>query len=373
MNTKSQLNGSRFLGRLLGGALWLPVAALFVVPIGCDEGELPPENGDESAAVTPEAEVGEEAVAERSPRGEGRHHGRHNKRGHGMRHHDTAGRLLKTALKELELNDEQRTALEGLREKARDGKGKRIGRGGDGGGHHDVLIKALETGELDEAACQAKREGHGGKIEQKLAERNARLATLHSTLTPEQRATLVEKVRAGMADKAERHGDKGRRGHHRQGHHGPQMLKKLTAGLGLSPDQQARIDALVEQAAAQGPSNDDFAEKIEEKKARTAALLDAFAADGFDPAMLEAPEPMGDKRAGKSCHMDQVKGLIDILTVEQRQALAEQLKSKPFGKGMGGCPGKRMGGCDGMGDCPGKRMGDCPGKRMGGCDQLDVE
>ena len=271
---------------------------------------------------------------------------------------DRHGSRLDRMTERLDLTDEQRATLEGLRERTRDGKAERHGRHADKRGHHEALIKALETGEVDEAACEAKVDGLGEKIERKLAERNERLATLHATLTPEQRATLVEQVRAKFADLAEHRADKGTGGFHGKGHHGPQMIKKLTAGLELTAEQRAQIDELVEQAEAKRPTADQIAGKIEEKKARVTELLDAFAAAEFDPAKLTAPQPMKHLRDRKACHQDQLEGLIDILTAEQRAELAEQIKSKPFGKH--GCRGK--GGCDGMGGC-GKA--DCDG--MGGC------
>jgi len=288
-----------------------------------------------------------------------------------MRHHDPAGKLLKTALAELELSDEQRTALEGLRDKAHESR--RGWHKGDKPDRHQMLIAALEGGEIDESACQARHQAKSEKIEQHLAARDERLATLHTTLTAEQRTALVEKVRARMADHGARIGEKagrhGGHGRHHRGHHGPRMLKKLTAGLELSDEQQAAIDALVEQAEARRPADEEIQAKIDAKHARIVELLDAFADEGFDPAKLTKPEPMRQMAERHGCHKDQLEGLIEILTPEQRAELVEQIKAKPFGKR--GCRGK--GDCDGMGDCGrrgrehGPRDGSGPRAETGYC------
>ena len=89
---------------------------------------------------------------------------------------------------DFELNDEQRTALEALKPKKGDGHHSWKG------GHKEVLIKALTTGTLDTAACDARHAGMEEKIAAKVERRNAKLATLHETLTAEQRTAYQQRI-----------------------------------------------------------------------------------------------------------------------------------------------------------------------------------
>lgn len=320
-------------------AILMAIPAVLLFAMGCESND---EQGDKDVAggeaVAPEATPAAGAATDARRKGKGDHHGR---KGHHKGHRDPAGMLLRTALKELDLTAEQRAKLEGLR----DGK-----RGAKGQGHgpadfHQSLIKALETGTLDRAALEAEMKAKQKLAEEQTEQRNERLATLHATLTPQQRQTLVASVRARLEAKAAKHADKpdgdrkgckDKRGFLGRGDHGCKMIAKLTRGLDLTDEQQAQIDSLTAKAEASRPSGEDRTDKWADKLAQIGALLDAFAADSFDPAAsAPASKPMKDPAAKIALHADQIEALIGILTAEQRAQLAERIKSHPGKYGHG--------------------------------------
>lgn len=347
-------------------AILFAIPAVFLLVLGCESNDDP---GDKDVgggeAVAPEATPVGGAVADDSRMGKGDRDGRHGRKGHNKGHRDPAGMLLRTALKELDLTAEQRATLEGLRDAKRGAKGPGYGPAD----FHQSLIKSLKTGTLDRAALEAEMEAKQKLAEEQTKQRNERLATLHATLTPEQRQALVASVRTRLEAKAAKRGDKpqgdrkgrkDKRGYHGRGDHGCAMIAKLTRGLDLTAEQQAQIDALTAKAQANRPSEGDWADKREDKLVQIGAMLDAFVADSFDPA-ASAPEPtpMKDPAAKIALHAEQVEALIGILTPEQRAQLVERIKSQPgkLGHGMKGPgmkgPGMKMKDRGMMGpDCP---------------------
>jgi Spy/CpxP family protein refolding chaperone len=345
--------------------LALPVVFLFV--LGCDQTDDPvTEDVGGGVAVAPEATpAGGDALADRRM-GKGRRDGHHGRMGKGKHHLSPAAMLLRGALRELDLTDEQRAELEALRDVKRPHKAEGHGKNGPAG-FHQALIQALETGELDRTAFEQKLESKHGKFEQGLEARNRRLAALHGILTPEQRQQLVAAVRARLAKKMERHGDKGegdrkgRGGHGRKGH-GCAMIGKLTRGLDLTAEQQVQVDALIAKAKENRPSEEQWTEKRAEKHAQINSMLDAFAGDDFDPAAsAPTPKPMKDPAAKMAFKADQIEALIGILTAEQRAQATERIKRRAGKMGHGKKGYGKMGhgemgcgemGCGGACDCP---------------------
>jgi len=350
--------------------LAVPAAFLFVA--GCDEGDDPVDEGASgSAAIGDEADVAGDAETGKLRKDRRGHRGgkigHHGRKDHHKGSHSPSSKLLKYALKTLDLTVEQQAALESLRDSKKDRKGR--GDRGDHADFHAALVKALETGELDRAAFDAAAAAKNERFEQKQRERNEKLATLHATLTPEQRKTLVDTVRAKQeqdASKRSHKGDDRRKGRGgKRDHRGKGKLQHMLKGIELTAEQQAQIDALKAKGEAQRPTAEDRAEKKEEKLAEMNALLDAFVADDFDPA-ASAPEPLPlkDPLDKYGFQVEQFEALLGILTAEQRAQLAEKIKSHPgkmerHGKGVKGCA------CGGEceGDCP----VDCPEKRKAGC------
>jgi Spy/CpxP family protein refolding chaperone len=330
--------------------------AVFLLALGCEPSDGPvTEDVGKGEAVAPEATpAGEDALNERRT-GKRFRDGHHGRKGHHKGHRSPAAMLLRSALRELDLTDEQRAELQALRPEKGAHKGEGHGKGK--AGFHEALVQALETGELDRTAFTDKLESKKSLFEKKFAQRNERLATLHRILTPEQRKQLVEGIRARMDEKRAKHAEKAEG--EWQGHHGKRggrgMLGKLTSGLDLTDEQQAQVDALIAKAEEQRPSAEQWAEKKQEKHARIGAMLDAFTGDDFDPATsVPKPEPIKDPAAKLAFKADQIEALIGILTTEQRAQLAERIKNRKMGHGkMGhGKMGHGGPGCGGAGDCP---------------------
>ncbi|MBW2278227.1 MAG: Spy/CpxP family protein refolding chaperone [Deltaproteobacteria bacterium] len=365
----------------------LAVPALFLIVAGCEDTDDPVDEEASGEGVAAEAEVAEEAAMDKHRKGKHRRDGHGSgkighKKGHRGKGHCPSGKLLRYALKELDLTDEQRATLETLRDSHKDAKG--AGHRDASADFHEAFVKALETGELDRAALETKMGSKDDMVAKKLEARNAKLATLHATLTPPQRKTLVDTVRAKMEQKAEKHGDradverKGKHGKGKRGHHGKDMLGHMLKGIELTADQQAQIDALHAKGEAQRPADQDWSKKKEEKLAQLNTLLDAFEADAFDPSVsAPTPKPMKDPMDKIGFHIEQFETLLGILTAEQRAQLAEKVKSHPDKMGHRGMMGMKGPGCGGGGDCPGSCpgscAGDCPGNCPGNCPFADGE
>jgi Spy/CpxP family protein refolding chaperone len=306
----------------------LAIPAAFLLVTGC-EGDEPIDEGASGQGISGEAAAAGEAAVDKS-----RKMGHHGKMGHHKKGHCPSRKLLRYALKTLDLTDEQRATLEGLRDSSKDGKG--AGHRGFHADLHEAFVKALKTGELDRAALEAKTASKQELIENKLEARNTKLATLHATLTPKQRKTLVDTVRAKMAAKAARYGDKGKHGKGWHGYHGKMMFHGMLEGLDLTAEQRTQIEALKAKGAAQRPADEDWSEKKKEKLAQMSTLLDAFVADDFDPAeSAPAPRPMKTPVDKIGFHLDQLETLLGILTAKQRAQLAEKIESHPGKMGHG--------------------------------------
>jgi Spy/CpxP family protein refolding chaperone len=354
--------------------LAVPAVLLFVA--GCAEDD---DAGDEGAsggaAVADEAAVAGDAELDKSRMGKHRRDGKgpHGKMGRHKKSYSPAAKLLRYALKELDLTDEQRATLEGLRDPEQDDKGAKR-RGDRGDAYHEVMVQALETGKLDRAALEAKLAAKDEKIAEKIEQRNAKLATLHATLSPEQRQTLAEAVRAKMEQKADKRDDKRgdkrdrKRGDKRKGkrgHRGKLMFHGMLDELELTAEQRAQIDALKAKAEAQHPTADDLDDKKQQKLDELRTLLDAFVNDDFDPVQsAPKPAPMKDSKDKIDFHIEQFEALLGILTADQRAQLAEKIKSHPgkvwHGKGMKGPGCNGMKGGERPADCPRNRHPDCP-------------
>jgi len=360
----------------------LAIPAVLLFAAACDENDSQSDEGT-GGAIAPEADVAGQASMDDRRTGKRRldGDGPHGKMGRGKKGFHgkggSCGKLVKTALEVLDLTEEQRLALEGLRQSRLEGMGD--GPRDDRAAFHEALVKALETGKIDRAALEAKIASKDKLSEQKLAERNARLAKLHATLTPEQRKTLVDAVRAKLERKADkrddradddrmgRKGKRGPKGKDKGDFHGKSMMLGWLRGVELTAEQQAQVDALAAKAEAFHPDDDDWTDKREDKLDELSTLLDAFAADDFDPAKsAPRPSPMKNPAEKVAFHVEQFEALLGILTADQRAQLAETIKSHPgkmghHGMKGPGCGGDCPGNCQGQGGCQGGCQGDCPG------------
>jgi Spy/CpxP family protein refolding chaperone len=176
-----------------------------------------------------------------------------------------------------------------------------------------VLAQQVEAGKVDEQALApsvaAERAAAMGasRVDQ------ATLAQLHSILTPEQRAQLVDKMEARMQQGREH---MGRRGAKQGGGEG-----KGFGGLGLSPEQKAQIKSNLQAsrpAAPQGARGEGMK-----------AALQSFKGDSFNPTA------MGGGAFGGMREVKKTTAMIPVLTPNQRAKVAEHLRTRASREGKG--------------------------------------
>jgi Spy/CpxP family protein refolding chaperone len=251
----------------------------------------------------------------------GRHAGKRDRRRGGP------AMMVKVALKKLELTDEQRSTLEALHEPPSNE------RSADRKAAQKAMADAVRAGTVDVDALAKTALGpssHEAMVE--------RLNKLHATLTVEQRAELVAKMKDGKAAKrgdAKRPGPdgegRGRRdegagkdddGRGRRGGRRGSALAKILKGVELSDDQRAKIEAALADAKLQGKVEDDDSKA--NKKEQHEALLEAFVGEAFDAASVLPAPP--DRAGGHRRHLERLAVIVPLLDEAQRNQLAERLE-----------------------------------------------
>lgn len=325
----------------LAAVMVLAMTGMFVLA-GCEEGDL---QGDEASGIdglSQDAQLENSAVAD-CPRGKRMRDGR----GRGDRMHEKGRHggamdgMIRAAIEDLDLSPEQKATLEGLREEPREGKRawKKDGEGRGRGEFHQAFIDALKTGKVDRGAFELPAEAFV-EADGFLARRAERLNTLHATLTPEQRVALVAAVSTRFEGKGEF--DKGRRGDRfgkkgkrsgergdRMGKKGHSMLSRLEKDLDLTEEQVEQMNSLRQKLEADRPARGQKGERRAAMMDHKKAMLEAFVGDTFDAASFEPKDRPGfDKDAFADNKVEMLEGIIEILTPEQRAALADKLQEK---------------------------------------------
>jgi Spy/CpxP family protein refolding chaperone len=145
------------------------------------------------------------------------------------------------------------------------------------------------------------------------------LNQLHAALSPAERAALVEKVKAhtevwkkGTLD--EEHGGKEKGG----------RLAKLTADLGLTPDQEEKISAALKKDAP--PKPDPAAVDAHLKAFETAFVADTFDAKTLATTANAANSAISKHGTARTVRFYEI--VTPLLTPEQRTKLAEHLRER---------------------------------------------
>jgi Spy/CpxP family protein refolding chaperone len=242
--------------------------------------------------------------------------------------------LLFAALHELELTDAQRGAIKGAIDK--------IARGPKEQGRVDrpeiaALAAGVRAGKVDTAAVLAKVGGENSAFEEPKASLAGALATLHATLTKEQRSALVSAVSARM----EEHGPPGREASRGEGPPGRGPLGFLLHGIELTDAQGEAIQRALE--AQRTAAESDMKKRFEAKHAVMSARLQTFAADAFDAKAFVEP-PQGARAGGPKGHIEQITKdlavVAPLLEPAQREALAARLEQGPPAPPPMGPPGE---------------------------------
>ncbi|MFO0761848.1 MAG: Spy/CpxP family protein refolding chaperone, partial [Byssovorax sp.] len=136
--------------------------------------------------------------------------------GRGHRRHGPPGgpeALFVTALHELDLSDAQKTTIQAAMDKARPKPPAEPGKIDAGRAEiGKALADGVRAGKIDEAAVKAKAGAHEKEMEAHRADLASAIATLHDTLTKDQRKALVDAVEKRMAEHGPGEGHHGRPG-----------------------------------------------------------------------------------------------------------------------------------------------------------------
>lgn len=201
--------------------------------------------------------------------------------------------------------------------------------------HATALASAIRAGKVDlvklDAPDATARETF---MREHLAQSAKNLATLHATLTPEQRAKLVDAIAAKHAN-----GPQGPRGPHERrphaggapGEHGP--LGGLLADLELTPAQKeaikTKLDAL-KPADAQRPDREAMKAKFDEMKKEMDAKLQTFKGDAFDASAFATPPASMPKFTPSQDHRSaELSAIVSVLDQSQREKLAQKIEQGP--------------------------------------------
>jgi Spy/CpxP family protein refolding chaperone len=236
-------------------------------------------------------------------------------KGRARHHAGVAGALLRGAY-ELDLDDAQKATLE----KAEDelNAEKATGPAAAIKALNTDLVAGIRASKVDTAKLQADYAAIDKTVLDARAKETKAVVALHAALTPAQRQTLADRVRAHQA---QRHpmgaGDGGAT------EIAKMRLTRITAQLGLDDAQQKSVAAiLAKDPTASGPAiqaRRDAAQKDLD------AVLDAFQKDPFDATKL-AVEPGGAKSPHEMMqhHAEFTVALLPILHADQREKLAVQ-------------------------------------------------
>ena len=297
----------------------VPVFGLVALLAGCSAGEKAASGGVDNA-VTASAHS---ALATATAAGEvgGRRHP-----------HGGPDMLVFAALHEnIGLTDAQRTTVKSLAEQDR-----RSAPPPPDKARTAALAAAIRSGNVDRAGLPHRPQVTDAEIQQHIAASATRLATLHKTLSKEQRAALVDAL---IAEQGQRHdgdkarGDDGPRPHgaapgHRAGGLGGGFL----ADLELTQAQKDAIQAKLEAQRPTAPSaanREAMKAKHEAMKKDLDTKLQTFKADTFDATAFVTP-PAGAKPPGaEEAHGgpgNELAVIVPILTPAQREKLAQRIE-----------------------------------------------
>lgn len=181
-----------------------------------------------------------------------------------------------------------------------------------------VLADGAAAGKLDDAKLDAalkKQEAESAKVQDATADA---LNQLHAALSPEERAALVDKVKAHVEvwKKAVHDDEPG--GKEKEGH-----LAKLGKDLNLTADQIDKISAALKKDA---PAKPDPA-KLD---AHIKAFETAFVADKFDAKSLATGKDANAhiSKFGTARIVRFYKIVIPLLTPDQQKKLADHLRER---------------------------------------------
>jgi Spy/CpxP family protein refolding chaperone len=243
-----------------------------------------------------------------------------------VHHRGIAGLFFRAAL-EADLTDDEKSALDKLEEPLRSDPGQPRH---EINAFHADLVASMKAGRLDNAKIQADLAAINKASAGREENQAAALSGLHDALTPEQRKTVVDAIRAMQAahdrppasPSAASATDAATR-----------RLERMRLQLGLDDDQQRQVFAVLTRGVAPSPAA--IQARFEAGRKQIEAVLAAFEKDApLDAKKLDlAPakklsEPM--ERQAKY-----IGQLLSILRPEQRDRLAGLMEHPRVDHGHG--------------------------------------
>lgn len=314
-----------------------PIFGVIAVLAGCSAESSTNGNVDSASNAQSKSTVAKDV---RAPEGKGFH----------ARMHGGPEFLLFAALREdIKLTPEQRTTIEGLvaQNKPKEPSEKARAEVRDPA-RVASLAAGIRAGKVDAALLKSTHEGHEAAMKERTAANASALATLHKTLTKEQRVALVDAMAANRAKhegKEHKFGRPGAEGQERHPamhdmHEGRAPLDGLLEGLDLTSAQQETIRTKT--AAITGPSDADreaMKTKFEAMKKDREAKLQSFKNDEFDATAFVAPPVNADAAAHKQSHAarmaEQLSVVVSVLDAAQREKLAQKIEQGPPARPQG--------------------------------------
>ncbi|HZU84212.1 MAG TPA: hypothetical protein VE987_14885 [Polyangiaceae bacterium] len=230
-----------------------------------------------------------------------------------MRHMDPAGALFRAA-DALALDGAQRATVQGL-EQNLEASSRELGSAFHG--VHADWAAQIRAGAVDPEKVQADEAVLTDAVQGHVQREVEALDGLHAALNPSQRAAAVSAARSSEPGVAEEQG----RPPASAGQ--PAGLDRLTRELGLDPDQQQRVSALL---AAQP----DPAAYRAQHEQRFSEVLNAFASERFDAqTTLQAMKPSLREMVHQRVEHEAAffSQLLPILRPDQRETLASNIEA----------------------------------------------
>jgi Spy/CpxP family protein refolding chaperone len=230
-----------------------------------------------------------------------------------------ADSLIRTALRApINLSAAQRTTIEGLAKKDVSQKPEGANRGAKlAAAIRSNTVESLQAPAPDAAARDAR-----------IAAKAAKLTALHDTLTPEQRAQLVDAVaKRGAEHTAHRsaNGAKASAGRARSGRGSMRMLE----GLDLTQAQEDAIKAKLD-ANRPAPTPEQKAQwkaQRESMRAAREAKLETFKTASFDAKAFVTPVQGNRAPDASAHHVNRLAVVTSVLTPAQREILAKRVEA----------------------------------------------
>lgn len=308
------------------------VTAALALVVGCDESPPPPAppaatSGDAAKpAWLPVSSASAQARRDRARR-------ERSARGKGG-----STVLIQKALRELELDEQQKKTLQDALAQDRKADGETAARNE----LNQALAAGARAGALDDELVTGKVAALEAATKAKSSQVAATLNTLHEVLTPPQRKAFLASLDAGGTpmwsdEDAADERDRSRRLRSARGSSRLE-LARLMRGLSLNEEQRKKMkEAMAEEADA--TTEKDRGTRLTEIKKTRQAMKAAFASDTFDAAALTSSEESTARRvAGIHREVKAIRVLLPILDDEQREKLASALAGRRGRQRLGGRP-----------------------------------